>query len=310
MTASPERLLILCDTMRGMKYVLPVFLVLRLFFSGPAQPQADPTSRSWNQPVEPYRIAGNLYYVGANDITSFLIATPDGLILIDGGFAETVPIIRDSVRKLGFKMEDVKILLNSHAHFDHAGGLAAIKKQTGAKLAASAADAVLLANGGRGDHLFGDKYPYESVTADRILSDGDQVTLGGTTLTAHLTPGHTKGCTTWTMKTADGGKSYDVVFVCSTTVLPGVKLTNNTRYPDVATDFEQTFRALRGLPCDIFLASHAGFYNGLAKAERLRKGADPNRFVDPAGYKAYLDRSEQAFRDRLAAEKKDKPAPR
>src|SRR5882724_7592759 len=112
--------------MRGMKYVLPLLLVLPLFFSGPVQPQADPTSRSSNQPVEPYRIAGNLYYVGANDVTSFLIATPDGLILIDGGFAETVPTIRDSVRKLGFKMEDVKILLNSHAHFDHAGGLAAI----------------------------------------------------------------------------------------------------------------------------------------------------------------------------------------
>jgi metallo-beta-lactamase class B len=292
-----------------MKYLLLILLLLPLLASGPAHAQAAASATgTMNQPAEPYHILGNLYYVGASDVTSFLIATPAGLILIDGGFAETVPMIRASVKKLGFKMEDVKILLNSHAHFDHAGGLAAIKKQTGAKLAASAADAALLANGGRGDHLFGDQYPYESVTADRILNDGDQVTLGGTTLTAHLTPGHTKGCTTWTMKAAEGDKTYDVVFVCSTTVLPDVSLTNNVKYPNVATDFEQTFRTLRGLPCDVFLGSHAGFYNGLEKAKRLRQGAEPNPFVDPAGYKAYLDHSEQAFRDRLAAEKKERPA--
>jgi metallo-beta-lactamase class B len=297
-----------------MKSLLPLLLLLPLVATGPAHAQADPTSRSWNQPVEPYRVVGNLYYVGANDITSFLIATPDGLILIDGGYAETVPIIRESIKKLGFKIENVKILLNSHAHFDHAGGLAELKKLTGAKLAASAADAELLARGGRGDHLFGDKYPYESVAADRILSDGDHVTLGGTTLTAHLTPGHTKGCTTWTMKAVEGGKSHDVVFVCSTTVLPGVSLTNNPKYPNVAADFENTFRTLRSLPCDVFLASHASFYDGLDKAERLQrlqKGAEKNPFIDPEGYKAYLDRSEKAFRERLAAEtKKDKPAAR
>lgn len=279
-----------------------------LLASGPAHSQAS-GSGSMNQPVAPYRILGNLYYVGASDVTSFLVATPAGLILIDGGFAETVPMIRKNVETLGFKMEDVKILLNSHAHFDHAGGLAAIKKQAGAKFAASREDAVLLAAGGRGDHVFGDKYPFEPVTADRILKDGDRVELGGTTLTAHLTPGHTKGCTTWTMKVAEGGRSYDVVSVCSTSVLPEARLTNNARYPNVAADFEQTFRTLRGLPCDVFLASHAGFYDGLKKAERLRKGADPNPFIDPAGYKAYLDRSEKAFRERLAAEKtKDKAA--
>ncbi|HEX3556992.1 MAG TPA: subclass B3 metallo-beta-lactamase [Thermoanaerobaculia bacterium] len=289
-----------------MKRLLPLLLLLPLVATGPAHAQADPSSRSSNQPVAPYRIAGNLYYVGASDVTSFLIATPDGLILIDGGFAETVPIIRESVKKLGFKIEDVKVLLNSHAHFDHAGGLAELKKITGAKLAASAADAALLARGGRGDHLFGDQYPYEPVTADRILSDGDQVALGGTTLTAHLTAGHTKGCTTWTMKAAEGGKSYDVVFVCSTTVLPGVSLTNNPKYPHVAADFENTFRTLRSLPCDVFLASHASFYDGLKKAERLRKSTEKNPFIDPAGYKAYLDRSEKAFRERLAAERKPK----
>lgn len=286
-----------------MKHALLALLLVPFLLTGPAHSQAS-ASGPMNQPVEPYRILGNLYYVGASDVTSFLVATPAGLILIDGGFAETMPMIRRNVETLGFKMEDVKILLNSHAHFDHAGGLAAIKKQTGARLAASQADAALLASGGHGDHLFGDQYPYESVTADRILKDGDRVELGGTTLTAHLTPGHTKGCTTWTMKVMDGGKSYDVVSVCSTSVLPDVSLTKNAKYPNVAADFEQTFRTLRGLPCDIFLGSHAGFYNGLEKAKRLRKGATPNPFIDPAGYKAYVDGSEKAFRERLAAETK------
>jgi len=178
------------------------FILLSLVLASPAlvQPQADPTSRSWNQPVEPYRIAGNIYYVGASDITSFLITTPEGHILLDGGFVETAPIIEANVRKLGFKLEDVKILLSSHAHFDHAGGLAELKRATGAKFAAMDKEAPLLARGGKWDFLFGDKYPFPPIQADRILHDGDTVLLGGTTLTAHLTPGHTKGNTTWTMK--------------------------------------------------------------------------------------------------------------
>jgi metallo-beta-lactamase class B len=288
-----------------MKRLLPLSLALLVLLVPSVRPihaQADPTSRSWNQPVEPYRIAGNLYYVGASDITSFLVSTPAGLILIDGGFAETVPIIRENVRKLGFKMEDVKILLNSHAHFDHAGGLAELKKITGARLVASAEDAAALARGGKDDPVLGDQGLFEPVTADRILSDGYEVALGGTTLIAHLTPGHTQGCTTWTMKATEEGKSYDVVFVCSTTVLPGLKLIDNPKYPKVAEDFEKTFRTLKSLPCDIFLAPHASFYNGLDKAERLRKGVTKNPFIDPDGYKAYLERGEKAFRDRLAAE--------
>lgn len=265
--------------------------------------QADPTSRSWNQPVEPHRIAGNLYYVGASDITSFLIATPEGHILIDSGFVETVPIIQESMKKLGFKIEDVKILLNSHAHYDHAGGLAALKKITGARLAVSQEDAALLARGGKGDNALGDRYPYKPVQADRILKDGDLVTLGGSALTAHLTPGHTKGCTTWTMKVQDGGKARDVVFVCSTTILPGVTLLKNAKYPKIAEDYAKTFKVLRSLPCDIFLAAHASFYDGLGKAERLRKGEATNPFIDPERYKAYLDRGERIFEEQLGREK-------
>ena len=183
---------------------------LLLLFPTMAACQADPTSRSWNQPVEPFRIAGNLYYVGANDIASYLIATPEGHILLDGGFVETVPLIRESVKKLGFRIEDVKVLLNTHAHYDHAGGLAELKTLTGAKLQASEADAPALARGGKDDPLFGDQFLFPAVQADRLVKDGDTVSLGGSTLTARLTPGHTAGCTTWTMK-VDG---LNAVFVC------------------------------------------------------------------------------------------------
>jgi len=270
-----------------------------------AMAQADPTSRSWNQPVEPFRIAGNLYYVGANDIASYLVATPEGHILLDGGFVETVPLIRESVKKLGFKIEDVKILLNTHAHYDHAGGLAELKKLTGAKLHASEADAPALARGGKDDPLFGDQYLFPSVKADRLVKDGDTVTLGGSTLTARLTPGHTAGCTTWTMK-VDG---LNAVVVCSTSVLPMMKLGAEPSYPGIAEDYARTFRTLRALPCDLFLAAHASFYNMKDKVGLLKKeGANP--FIDPDGYRSYLDRNEKIFRERLETDRKDSLSPK
>ncbi|HEX6901496.1 MAG TPA: subclass B3 metallo-beta-lactamase [Thermoanaerobaculia bacterium] len=276
---------------------LLVFLLL--VFPLSVFPQSDPTSRSWNQPVEPFKIAGNLYYVGASDIASYLITTPEGHILIDSGFEETVPIIRENVRKLGFKLKDVKILLTSHAHYDHVGGLATLKELTGAKLLVHEKDIPQLARGGTGDPHLGDRFPFRPVRADRSLKDGEQVSLGGTTLTAHLTPGHTLGCTTWTMKAA--GK--DVVFVCSATILPGVTLTKNERYPGIAEDYARTFQVLKSLPCDIFLAAHANFYDGLGKAERLRKGAEKNPFIDPEGYKAYVEKAEKRYRELLEKEK-------
>jgi len=281
------------------------FILLSLALASPAlvQPQADPTSRSWNQPVEPYRIAGNIYYVGASDITSYLIATPEGHILLDGGFVETAPIIEANVRKLGFKLEDVKILLSSHAHFDHAGGLAELKRATGAKFAAIDKEAPLLARGGKGDFYFGDKGPFPPIQADRILHDGDTVTLGGTTLTAHLTPGHTMGNTTWTMKAREGDRTYDVVFAASTSILPRVSLTNNPKYPEIAEDYAKSFRILKSLPCDVFLSSHASFYDGLAKADRLRQGAKENPFVDPRGYKAYVAGMEKKYQEQLRQER-------
>jgi len=282
-------------------------LALSVLAPSSVHAQADSASRSRNQPVEPYHIVGNVYYVGASDVTSFLIATPAGHILLDGGFVETAPRIEANIRKLGFKLEDVKILLGSHAHFDHAGGLAELKRATGAKFEAIEKEALLLARGGRGDFLFGDKQTFPPIQADRILQDGNTVNLGGTTLTAHLTPGHTMGNTTWTMKAKEGDKTYDVVFAPSTSILDGVSLTKNAAYPQIAEDYAKTFRILKSLPCGVFLASHASFYDGLGKAERLRKGAKENPFVDPQGYRDYVARMEKKYQEQLQGERDGGP---
>ncbi|HYL05989.1 MAG TPA: subclass B3 metallo-beta-lactamase [Thermoanaerobaculia bacterium] len=265
--------------------------------------QADATSRASNQPVAPFRILGNLYYVGASDVTSFLISTGSGLILIDGGFVETAPQIRDNVARLGFSLRDVKIILNSHAHYDHAGGLAQLKAWTGARLLASAGDAPLLEAGGRGDPFFGDQLPFPPVKVDHLLRDGEAVTLDGTTLVAHLTPGHTRGCTTWSMQVAEQGRRHDVVFVGSTSVLAGYRLLDHPTYPGIAEDYARTFSTLAALPCDVFLGSHASFYGGADKARRLREGVTPNPFVDPQGYRSFVAAAAAAYRERLAGER-------
>lgn len=277
------------------------FLILLLLLCPVAtNAQADQTSRSWNQPVKPYRVIDNIYYVGAAEVTSFLIVTPEGHILLDSGFAETVPQIKQNIAQLGFRLQDVKILLNSHAHFDHAGGLAELKELTGAKIMASEADAALLANGGKGDFHFGDRLSYPPVTTDRILHDGDRVELGGVAMTAHLTPGHTKGCTTWTMKVKEGRRQYDVVFVGSASI-PGYKL-RNPLYPTIADDYRKTFRVLKHLRCDVFLASHGSFYSMQEKAELLARGKHPNPFIDGRGYRRFIKETEKAFLQQLFRE--------
>lgn len=260
--------------------------------------QADEESRSWNQPVKPYRIIGNIYYVGAAEVSSFLITTPNGHIVLDSGFVETVPQIKQNIAELGFRFSDVKVLINGHAHYDHAGGLALLKELTGAKLMVTEADAQLLARGGKGDFGFGDRFAYPPVTADRILRDGDTVELGDTILTAHITPGHTKGNTTWTMKVREGSKQYDVVFVGSPSV-PGYKLVDNANYPTIVSEYEKTFRILKSLPCDVFLAPHGSFFSMLEKSKALAAGKGSNPFIDPQGYKDFLQRFEKAFRDEL-----------
>jgi len=236
--------------------------------------------------------------VGASDLSSFLIVTPQGHILLDSGLAETVPQIQQNVVQLGFRLADVKVLINTHAHYDHAGGLALLKRLTGATLMASEADAALLAAGGKGDPNFGDRFAYEPVKADRILRDGDKVELGGVTMTAHLTPGHTKGNTTWTMTVTEGMQSYNVVVAGSTSTL-GYKLVDNPNYPGIVADYERTFQILKSLPCDIFLAPHGSFYDLTEKSKLLGQGEKQNPFIDPEGYKRYVEDAEKAFQKEL-----------
>jgi metallo-beta-lactamase class B len=275
-----------------------VYLFATLLVSIATCAQADPVNRSWNQPVEPFRIVGNIFYVGASDITAFLITSPEGHILLDGGFVETAPQIRDNIRKLGFKVEDVKYLLNSQAHFDHAGGLAELKRITSAKLIASKEDGALIARGGRDDFAWGDKYQYPSVQPDKIIDDGATVSVGGAVMTAHITPGHTKGCTTWTTQAEEDGHRYDVVFVCSTSV-PGYKLVKSPKYPNIVEDYRRTFAVLKRLPCDVLLAAHGSMFNLSQKRATLERNPAVNPFVSRQDYRDYLARSEAEFDNEL-----------
>jgi metallo-beta-lactamase class B len=280
---------------------LLIFLSL-LLFAGGAQAQEPP---DWTNPFPPYRIIGNIYYVGSQGLGVYLITTPQGNILINSNLEKSVPMIRESVEKLGFRFSDTKILLISHAHWDHCAGSAAVKELTGAKYMVMDADVPAIEDGGKlnfgRDSKFSDSgvSQYQPAKVDRVLHDGDQVKLGDTVLTAHLTPGHTKGTTTWTMKVADGGKTYDVVIVGSPNVNPGYKLVNNTLYPQIASDYERMFRVLKSLPCDVFLGAHGDYYGMEAKYARMKLGG-PNPFIDPEGYKSYITEREQTFRAELA----------
>jgi len=274
------------------------FSAFLFVFSSSVFGQTCNTDNSWNQPVEPFKIAGNIYYVGANDVTSYLITTAKGHILLDSGFAETVPLIKANIVRLGFKLTDIKAIINSHAHCDHAGGLAELKRLTKAKLYASEADANLLARGGKDDPNFGNELLFEPVNADKTFIDGWKLKLGGVSLTANVTPGHTKGCTTWTTTVKEGKRKLNVVFVCSTSA-PGYKLVGNEKYPEIASDYEKTFRRMRAMKVDVFLASHATAYGMSEKAEKLKAGAKTNPFIDPAGYKEYIDATESSFRKAL-----------
>jgi metallo-beta-lactamase class B len=246
-----------------------------------------------NDPFPPHKVIGNIYFVGPHALGSYLIVTPAGDILINSDYEATVPVIRASVEKLGFRFSDIKILLGSHAHGDHMEGDAVVKELTGARVMAMAEDVPALEKMRPGDK----PHPI-----DRVLQDGDEVTLGGTTLVAHLTPGHTKGCTTWTTKIPDGGKTYDVVIIGSMGVNPGVKLVNNADYPQIADDFARTYKIMRSLHCDIPLASHPGMYRMEEKYAKLGKG--PNPFIDPDGYRKEIDINEAVFRSVLAEQKK------
>ena len=275
-----------------------------------SQGQATETWRSWNQPVEPFRIAGNVYYVGAVGIAAYLITTPEGHIVIDGGFVETAPLILDGIRKLGFQAEDVKILLNSHAHFDHCGGLAELAEVTGARVMISEPDAGVIESGGKNDFLFADVEVahFPPVKVDRRLKDGETVALGGTVLTAHITAGHTQGCTTWALQVEEEGQNLDVVSICSTSVLDEMDLSINPSYPGIADDFAASFERLESLPCDVFLASHPSFFGMKGKLESRAAGKEGNPFIDPEGYQAYVSRGKKRYLEVLESERSEEEA--
>jgi metallo-beta-lactamase class B len=255
----------------------------------------------WYEPFPAHKVIGNVYYVGSKDLATFLITTPEGHILINSGFEQTVPLIQKSVESLGFKMTDVKILLASHAHSDHVAGHALLQKATGAKVYVMRGDNEVIASGGAGQYMYVTSR-WEPCKVDRILEDGEEVKLGGVTLVAHLTPGHTRGCTTWTWRVEEGGKNYDVVVIGSPNVNPGYKLVGNELYPEIAADFAKTFEVLKSLPCDIFLGAHGSYYGMIDRYALLQKGqADAS--VNPEGYKEFVAQKERAFRNTLAAQK-------
>lgn len=264
-------------------------------------PAAD--APDWTAPLAPFHIAGNLYYVGSRDLASYLIVTPKGNILINSSLESSVPLIRSSVEQLGFRFKDIKILLISHAHWDHDAGSADVKQQTGAKYMVMDGDVGVVESGGATDFAYPDK-PYPKAKVDRVLHDGDEVRLGDAVLVAHKTPGHTQGCTTWTLRVMDQGRALDVVIVGSWNVNPVFRLVDKpglpASYPGMAADYRQTFSILKGLPCDIFLGAHGAYFGMLGKLEQIRAGAKNNVWIDPAGYQAAVAAKQQAFESALA----------
>lgn len=267
--------------------------------SSPALAQTD-----YLIPYPAHHVVGNVYFVGSKNQAVYLITTPQGNILVNSGVGDSPAQIRAGIEKLGFKYSDTKILLISHAHFDHDAGSARIVKETGAKYQVMDSDVSVVETGGRTDFAYGTKtdWLYPAVKVDRTLRDGDTVSLGGTVLTAHKTPGHTKGCTTWSLKVNEGGKTLNVVIVGSPNVNPGYVLLGNKDYPNIVQDYEKTFKTLKALPVDVFLGAHGNYYDMEAKYPRIKKG-DPNPFIDPAGYKNYIAARESAYRKELARQK-------
>jgi metallo-beta-lactamase class B len=261
------------------KFLLPLIFAAAAF-----------AQQSWNTPFPPHKVIGNVYFIGSKELASFLITTPEGHILVNSDFESTVPLLRSNVEKLGFKFSDVKIVLGSHAHGDHMEADALVKEYTGAKVMAMDQDVAAL----KAMRPGGKEHPI-----DRVLKDGDKVTLGGVTLTANLTAGHTAGCTSWTFQAEEAGKKYDVLIVCSVGVNANYVLVGDKRnYPSIVEDYRKSFVRVRAMKVDVFLGAHPNFYDMEAKYAKLSAGG-PNPFIDPAGVKTYVDQKEREFTDML-----------
>lgn len=287
--------------MTSPKPIAAALLLVCAAGAAPAQlsPDAARQRTEWNQPMEPFRIAGNVHYVGTAGLSAFLITDPAGHILIDGAMEESAAQIAANIRKLGFRLRDVRILLVNHAHWDHSGGLADLKRLTGARLLASAGDRPELESGRSSyrDELA----PAAPVKVDGLLRDGQRVKVGRTMLVTHLTPGHTKGCTSWTLRTEHEGRPLDLLFACSLTVA-GQPLVNDKRYPRAASDFRSTFAKLKRLRADVFLNFHPDFFDIVPKRRRQLDGVT-SAFIDPAELPRQIDRAETAFAAEIARQR-------
>lgn len=265
---------------------MKLLLCLALALVSPTLKAAPAQNPDWHREFPGFRIAGNLYYVGTADLAVYLVHTPRGNILVNSDFPEDVPIIRSNIQRLGFDYRDTKILLISHAHDDHDAAVGQIRKETGAKLMVMGPDVASVESTAPG---------HAGAKVDRVLHDGDAVELGGSRLTARLTPGHTPGCTTWTMNVREGGRLLHAVIIGSPNVNPGYVLVGNKDYPTIAQDYERTFDVLLNLPVDIFLGAHGSYFGLKEKYAKLKSGG-PNPFVDPAGYRAYVTERRETFR--------------
>ncbi len=262
---------------------------------------ADPPE--WRQPFAAHRVIGNIYYVGTYDLASFLIVTPAGNVLVNGGLADSVPLMQKSVADLGFQWKDIRWMLTTQAHYDHVAAFAEIQRTTGAKVLATAADAALLEDGGKSDfHFTAAEYHYAPVKVAARLDDGQVLKFGGTEITVRLHPGHTKGASSYEIPVTEGGRTYRVLIANIGTINPGVKLLGEKKYPGIAEDYARTFEKQKALTCDIFLSSHAGQY-GLHRKYTPGAPYDPARFVDPAGYQQAVAAAEAAYRKQLAEER-------
>jgi metallo-beta-lactamase class B len=282
--------------------LISLLLFGSLAASLPLLAQTDP---NWTRPFPPFRIVGNIYWVGSYDLSTYLITTPQGNILINTGIGDTAKQIKASVEQLGFKITDTKILTATHGHYDHAAGLAELKRMTGARLIVEERDKELFESGGKADYLFGGRanFHFDPVTVDATVKDNDTIALGGTVLTAHLHPGHTKGSTSFTLNVQDGGKTYRVVIANMGSINPGTVLSGAKQsYAGIGDDYARTFKAQKDMAIDIWLASHASQFKMIEK-HKPGDPYDPERFVDPQGFKASIEQLEKTYQEQLARER-------
>ncbi|HEX6852232.1 MAG TPA: subclass B3 metallo-beta-lactamase [Candidatus Polarisedimenticolaceae bacterium] len=274
----------------------------------PADPAVAPDTYScdhdpsWTAPQEPFRIYGNTWHVGPRGLGVFLVTAPTGHVLIDGGVPGNAALVEANLRTLGIDPRDVKWILNSHAHCDHAGGIAQLARVTGAQVIASAADAPLLARGGLEDPQYGDRFPFPPVQVARTVTDGESLRLGDLVFTAHATPGHTRGNTTWAWKSCEGTRCLHLVDVGSLSA-PEYRLIGNPKHPEVVEDYERSFARVAALPCDIALAPHPGMVEFWERVAR-RDGGEPEALIDPARCRAYANAARESLEEELKKQRR------